>query len=292
MEIIRKYKVNTFEDFIGHEDIIKTFQILNKKNYIPHIMLCGPNGCGKSTLINLFIKGTNIGENDIYHINLDEDFKKKNIGNGKLMIFLKNTKRNIVLIDNVSKIDINQQYILKSLIKNYNKNTIFIISINNMDNILEHLSSNFIVFKMNNNKDLYSKYISKIIKKEKIVLDDNIIQYIIDTSDSFNDMINNFVIYLNIYKTHSYSNITDKQISNKIINLSKNKDIFLLINYIDEILESGVSIIDIINILLVHVKYDNLNVKYAKTLISYRIEENISYISFCGLMVNLCSLDL
>ena len=104
-------------------------------------------------------------------------------------------------------------------------------------------------------------------------------------------MINNFVIYLNIYKTHSYNNITDKQISDKRGELGKNKNILLLIQYIDEILETGISIIDIINILLIHVKYaDDLNIKYAKTLMTYRIEENISYISFCCLMGHLTSL--
>ena len=292
MDVIRKYKVNTFEDFFGHKDIIDTLQMIGKEKNIPHIMLCGPNGCGKSKLIDLFIKETKIDENDIYHINLDDDFKKKNLETGKMMIFLKNTRRNIVVIDNVSKIDISEQYILKSLIKNYNKNTIFIISINNINNMLEHLSSNFIVFKMNNNKETYLDYMNKIITEEKLEMDDNIIQYITDTSDSFNNMINNFVVYLNIYKTHSYSNITDRQISDDIIKISKDKDVFCLIQYIDDVLETGISVIDIINILLVHIKCDNLNVEYAKTLMSYRIEENISYTSFCSLMIDLCSLEL
>lgn len=290
MNIVRKYKVNTFDDFYGYKNIIDTLKMLSHQDYIPHIMLCGPNGCGKSKLIDLFTKETNINENDIYHVNLDDDFKKKNLEKGKLMIFLKNTRRNIIIIDNVSKINIGEQYILKSLIKNYNKNTIFIISINDMNNILEHLSSNFIIFKMNNNKDLYLDYMNKIIEDEKIELDDNIIHYIADISNSFNNMINNFVVYLNIYKTHIYSNITDKQISTKIISFCKDNDVFQLIQYIDETLETGISVIDIINILLVHIKYDNLNVEYAKTLMLYRIEENISYTSFCSLMVKLCSI--
>ena len=292
MDIIRKYKVNSFEDFLGYEDIIKTLKILSKEKVIPHIMLCGQNGCGKSKLIDLFIKETSINENDVYHINLDDDFKKKNLEKGKMMIFLKNTRRNIVIIDNVSKINISEQYILKSLIKNYNKNTIFILSINDMNNILEHLSSNFIVFKMGGNKELYLNHMNKIIKEEKLEIDNSIVQYIADVSDSFNYMINNFIIYLNIYKTHNYSIKADKQISNEIINLCKSKDIFSLIQYIDEILETGISVIDIINILLIHIKYDNLDINYAKTLISYRIEENLSYISLCALMVKLCSFDL
>ena len=292
MDIISKYKVESFNDFLGYGKITSTLKIVAHKKKIPHIMLYGPNGCGKSKLIDLFIKETKIDIKDIYHVNLDNDFKKKNIETGKLMVFLKNTRRNMVIIDNVSKIDISHQYILKSLIKNFNKNTTFIISLNNMNNMLEHLSSNFIIFKMNNNKGLYLKYMNDIIEKEGLKLDENIIQYITDTSNSFNIMINNFVVYLNIYKTHTYSNITDKQISEKIISFSKNKDVFKLIQYVDEILETGVSVIDIINILLVHIDYDGLNVEYAKTLMAYRIEENLSYISFCSLMVNLTALDL
>ena len=55
MLLIDKYHIKNKEDIIFNEDIyIKLFN--NKYNDLPNLLINGPPGCGKHTLINLLLK--------------------------------------------------------------------------------------------------------------------------------------------------------------------------------------------------------------------------------------------
>lgn len=265
MEIINKYQPKTFDDFVGNKKIIDAIKNISKKSNIPHIMFSGEHGTGKTLMRKIFINSLNIDPKNILYVNLNEDLKKNSIKNNKLFSFLKKPVKNLIIIDNYEEIPLEQQYILRSFIKNYNNHSIFLFFLNNVSNIIEQLSNYFLIFKLkpNTNKD-YLKYLKNIIQNEDINISEHILKYIIEISHNFREIINNFTIVLNYYQSKNevndndleiILNISDKKYSHNIINFCNKKDIHSSIKLVDELINNGYSITDLVNILTIHIKY-------------------------------------
>lgn len=52
---IDKYRPTSFDDLKFNKEVGKKLKICSQSNQIPHIIIKGPNGCGKDTLANLFV---------------------------------------------------------------------------------------------------------------------------------------------------------------------------------------------------------------------------------------------
>lgn len=275
MEIIKKYQPTSFDEFIGNSNVISSLKSISKKDKIPNIMISGDIGTGKTLLLNLFIKSLDVKPENILRVNLNEDLKKNNIKNSKLFNFLKKPIRNLIIIDNYEEIALDQQYIIRSFLKNYNKHSIFLIFLNNTSNIIEHLTHYFLIFKLkpNTSRD-YMKFLKRIVKEEDIKISQYILKYIIEISHNFREVINNLTIVLNYYKSKSevknkdleiILNITDKKYTNKMILYCDKKDIHSAIKLVDELLDNGYSITDLINMLTIHIRY-NTDIEYEKKI--------------------------
>ena len=306
MNIIRKYQPKELDDFISNKKIISSLKSISKKKIIPNIMISANYGSGKTQILKIFVESLNIKKTNILHINLNEDLKKNNILNNKLFNFLKKSEKNVIIIDNYEEIPLEQQYILRSLIKNYNNNSIFIFSLNNISNIIEQLSSYFLIFKLKPHTNTnFFKYLKNIVETEKLNINDSILNYIIEISHNFREVINNFTIILNFYSTNdSISNndlekclnVSDKKHAYDIINYCDKGDIYNVINIVNELINDGFSITDLINILTVHIKSIK-SIKYEKVikyieLISFaqiKMTNNLNtYTQLCSLIAKMC----
>jgi DNA polymerase III gamma/tau subunit len=306
MEIIKKYQPKNFDEFIGNNNIINTLKSISKQEKIPNIMLSGNLGTGKTLLMNLFVQSLNIKQENILRVNLNEDLKKNNIKNSKLFNFLKKPIRNLIIIDNYEEIALEQQYIIRSFLKNYNKNSIFLIFLNNTSNIIEHLTHYFLIFKMkpNTNRD-YMKFLKKIVKGENINISNYILKYIIEISHNFREIINNLTIVLNYYKSKNevknkdleiILNITDKKYTKKMILYCDKKDIHSAIKLVDNLLNNGYSVTDLINMLTIHIRYNNdiiyeKKIKYIEIISFGQIKmiNNLNtYTQFIALLAKMC----
>ena len=275
MEIIKKYTPSSFDDFIGNADVISTLKSISKKDKIPNIMMSGMIGSGKTLLMKLFVESLNVKPENILRVNLNEDLKKNNIKNSKLFNFLKKPVRNLIIIDNYDEIQLDQQYILRSFLKNYNRNSIFLIFLNNTSNIIEHLTHYFMIFKIKPNTDRdYMKFLTNIVNKENLKISKYILKYIVEISHNFREVINNLTIVLNYYNSQKkvknsdleiILNITDKKYTNRLISYCDKKDIHSAIKLIDDLLEDGYSITDLINMLTIHIRYNN-DIEYEKKI--------------------------
>jgi replication factor C small subunit len=275
MNIINKYIPKTINDFIGNQEIIKEL------NYEKNILIYGNYGSGKTLLKNLILE--KINPQNILHLNINS-LKKNNIKKHKLYMFLRKPIKNYIIIDNYDDITIEQQYILKSLIKNYNSHSIIYMFVNNNTNIIENLLNFFTIYKLKDNtREEYYNYIKKISNNENFNFSDKIINYIVDISSNFREINNNLLILL-LYKDfenisiENILNIPPKDYTYKILKSCNEKDIYKSIEIINKLLEEGYCINDIFNNFVNYIhKYDmdyEKKIKYIKILLQYQIKIN------------------
>lgn len=205
MNFFKKYEPNTFEDIIGNEDKIRQLKFISKQINKPNLIITGNNGIGKTILSKIFIKNCNI--DNIYKINLIEDFKKFSIFEKKINNFIKKIGTKIVLLDECDIIDLNLQNILRGVIQNA-KNTTFIFICNNSNNLIESILSHCIILRLGNIDDKSMiKKLNKIRNIENINIKPSVIKQLVEYSNG------DFRTALNTLEILHFSNI-----DNEIIN--------------------------------------------------------------------------
>jgi hypothetical protein len=277
MDIIKKYIPNTLSNFIGNNDIIQKID----SDYNKNLLIYGNYSSGKTLLKKLILK--KINSDNILHLNINS-LKKNNIKKHKIYMFLRKPIKNYIIIDNYDEITIEQQYLLKSLIKNYNNHSIIYMFVNNNTNIIENLLNFFTIYKLKDNtREEYYNYIKKINDNENLNFSNQIINYIIDISSNFREINNNLLILL-LYKDYENINIENilnippKDYTYKILKYCDEKNIYKSIDIINKLLEDGYCINDIFNNFINYIhKYDmnyEKKIKYIKILLQYQIKIN------------------
>ena len=286
----------SFDDFYDNKHIIDFIKdIKNKNKQLPNLMFIGDNNSGKSTLINILIKYLCIDRNDIIRPDISE-IKISNIKNSNLYTFIKRKNKGYIIIDNYNKLSETHQMIIKSLIKNHNKNKVFIMELTNDINLLSQLSQYFIQFKMDIPK---KNIIENYINKNNNINDTEIIDYIFDNIKNYGDIINiskliNLYMKSNKINIHILKkilnpeymkikqlikNIYNKDYKNTIDNVYK-----LELNYdYDDLIYLLIDIIKKIDFLPEHIK-----IKYIEIILKYKIEMLYSkthFLSMCFEMI-------
>jgi replication factor C small subunit len=134
-----KYRPKTFNEILGQQDIIKT--IKNKLNNLPHMILEGNAGIGKTSLVNVLVKELNC---DMLELN-GSDERGIDIIRGKVTTFIRhasfNKKVKIVFFDEADSMTPEAQLCLRTIIEKYSFNTRFIFACNDIKKIIEPLKS-------------------------------------------------------------------------------------------------------------------------------------------------------
>tara|TARA_B100000963_G_C22561242_1_gene641461 strand:- start:155 stop:1132 length:978 start_codon:yes stop_codon:yes gene_type:complete len=284
-QYINKYKPTELDDInldTYSKNIIDIYLKNNKFNFIIQGNICS----GKTSLINILInKYYNISNNsnnlnnnpDILYINLLKDYginyyrnEIKNFCNINNFIN-NNSKKKIIVIDDMDQINDNCQQIIISLINKYN-NINFLFSFFDYnkinENFLKILEPIYI-------KPITNEFIRKILKniivKENLTISDNHIEEIIKLSNfcipqSINNL-NKIILYdSNISKTYNIENIISNitiDYFNVYINYCKNKKYKESFNHILKFVDNGYSVIDIIEDFFSYIKnYSQLDDKY------------------------------
>jgi len=253
MNCIEKYTPKDIKELKYNKKIIKDLMKIQTGN-LYNFIVCGDYGIGKTLIKKLYLKFLKKKNIKIFELNLHEDLKKNKQIKEKITNILKIVQTKILIIDNYDKLNLEQQYFLKSLIKK-KKNLYIFIFINNIDNLIKQFHSLFIIFKLKNlNLKEKKEYMINILEKEKLKIDNNIIKDIIKNSLNFYDLNKN-LSYILIYRNYKYdyevfnnfNNFHNKKIIKKIINYCTKQEIYKAIEYIDELIENGYSINNILN---------------------------------------------
>jgi replication factor C small subunit len=164
-----KYRSQTLDQYIGNDELKNTIQSWIIKNDIPHLLLYGKAGTGKTTLAKLITKNIDC---DMMYINASDENgidtirdKVKSFASTSTFQPLK-----VVILDESDYLTINAQASLRNIIETFSAKTRFILTCNYVERIIEPLQSRCQAFKIETlSKPLIAAHIADILTAENII---------------------------------------------------------------------------------------------------------------------------
>ena len=180
---VEKYRPKKLDDVVL-EDSQKEFLFrCIEKGEIPHLLLIGPPGSGKTTTARIIVDSLIKNDMDLFLLN-GSDSTGVDIMRNDIQSFLKSppfeSKLKIIFIDEFDYTSNNAQASLRAIMEKYGDNGRFICTGNYMSKIIDPLHSRFQTFEMKTiNEDFAINYCKKILESEKIEYDNETIKMII-----------------------------------------------------------------------------------------------------------------
>ena len=138
MLLIDKYKITSKDDIIFNQDIYNKLLKKSTFNTLPNLLIHGPSGCGKKTLIRLLLQ-------EIYGIDVNnirkETYSIIGYGNTNIDIEIEQSNYHLIIEPNNSGFD---KYLIQEIVNEYAKRKLInitnnikykIVLINNVDNL-------------------------------------------------------------------------------------------------------------------------------------------------------------
>lgn len=149
---IEKYRPKSLADLLSHQDIVSTLQTLLDKNNLPHLLLYGPAGTGKTSTIHAIARSV-YGEEYKKHIlelNASDDRgidtvreEIKTFASTQSLHQRESSGFKIVILDEADNMTQAAQNALRRVVEKYSKNVRFCIVCNYVNKIIPALQSRF-----------------------------------------------------------------------------------------------------------------------------------------------------
>ncbi len=185
-----KYRPRKFEEMVGQDEIIKRVQNLTKSINIPHLLLAGPAGTGKSTLALIVVRelfGSNWRENYLELNASDErgiDVVRQKVKDFARTKALGSVPFKVIFLDEADALTKEAQQALRRTMENFTGTCRFVMSCNYSSKIIDPIQSRCLIlrFKLLEKKDI-EKRIRLISEKEKLQINDNGIESLYEASE-------------------------------------------------------------------------------------------------------------
>ena len=224
-----KYRSQTLDQYIGNDELKNTIQSWITKNDIPHLLLHGKAGTGKTTLAKLITQNINC---DMMYINASDENgidtirdKVKSFASTSTFQPLK-----VVILDESDYLTINAQASLRNIIETFSAKTRFILTCNYVERIIEPLQSRCQAFKIETlSKPSIASHIADILTAE------NVTYHLKDVARIINEYHPDIRKIINVTQQNTINNeLTLTKINTKfditdVVKLIQGKDAFKLV---------------------------------------------------------------
>ena len=177
---VEAYRPKKLEDYVGNEHLKEKVKGYIENNDVPHLLLYGRAGTGKTTLAKLIVNSVNC---DYMLINASDENNVDTIRN-KVKTFASTVgfkPFKIIILDEFDYMSQSAQAILRNLMETFSKHCRFILTCNYVEKVIEPIQSRCQTFQIvpPTKKDV-AVQISKILTKEEIKFEPKDLVPIID----------------------------------------------------------------------------------------------------------------
>ena len=179
---VERYRPTQLENYVGNEHLKAKVERYIKSNDVPHLLLYGRAGTGKTTLAKLIVKNI---ECDYLYINASDensvDTVRNKVRQFASTIGFKDMK--VIILDECDYITPNAQAALRNLMETFSKHCRFILTCNFVERIIDPLQSRCQVFEIipPSKKDV-AVHLTKVMELESITYDNEDLKVLIDSS--------------------------------------------------------------------------------------------------------------
>jgi DNA polymerase III delta prime subunit len=177
---VEKYRPSELNDYVGNPEIKQRCETFINEDEIPHLLLHGKAGTGKTTLAKILTN--NISCDHIY-INASDENNVETVRN-KIKGFASTVgfnKWKIIVLDEADYLTPNAQAILRNLMETFSNTTRFILTCNYVEKIIEPIRSRCQTFKIQppSMKDIALR-LSTVLTTENIGFNPKDVKFIIE----------------------------------------------------------------------------------------------------------------
>ena len=187
---LEKYRPKRLSEVAGQAQATERMQAFLKSGNIPHLLLAGPAGVGKTTTVLALARelyGEAIGE-CFLELNASDE-RGIDVVRGRIKDFartmpISSVPYKLILLDEADSLTDDAQNALRRTMEKYSENTRFALSCNYSSKIIEPIQSRCAIFRF---RPLQAEDVSSIVthiaKGEKITLDEKALQAIVYVAD-------------------------------------------------------------------------------------------------------------
>lgn len=170
---IEKYRPQKIDDMLLEPQVRKTFESFIETGDIPHLMLVGGPGCGKTTIAKILIKA--LGAESLELNASDErgiDMVRDKVKSFMMMGLLPGKTSKIIFFDEADEMTENAQTALRRMLEDFSDSVRVIFSLNYPDRMIEPIVSRCQVFNFQQRtKAEVVKLFVKVLDAEKVSYD-------------------------------------------------------------------------------------------------------------------------
>jgi len=178
---VEKFRPGTLADYIGNESVKAAVELIIQRKDIPHLLLYGPAGTGKTTLAKLLTKSVSC---DCLYINASDksgiDFIRTDIKNFACGAGFKALK--VLILDEADGLSAEAQGALRNMMETFARHTRFILTCNYKEKVITPISSRCQTYEI---KPLSKKEVAvrlvHILQTEKVQFTQEDIVFIVNT---------------------------------------------------------------------------------------------------------------
>ena len=165
---VEKYRPTSLDTYIGNEHLKSKVKLYLESGDLPHLLLFGRAGTGKTTLAKLLVNNI---ECDYLYINASDERKLEMVGdkvkNFASTIGFSNMK--VVILDEADYITPASQAALRNLMETFSKHCRFILTCNYVERIIDPIQSRCQSFQIiPPDRKQVAVHLSDILQKEKV----------------------------------------------------------------------------------------------------------------------------